>query len=537
MEGKARRDVAILDDAMRYYNRLENRILVRALETVNEGFQAVDVRLSASQWFGPGQAAQKWMTGRAPKTEELAEAVPDWFLDAARASYFGGWFEIMAHGIIPGVSHEYDINSAYPYIISQLPCLLHGRYTRGTGQDAPPRGSLCLVRALVWGHSPYSYDSQRRYIGAMLHRDTRGRITRPTVTEGWFWKHELDAAQRAGFITRVLKERIYEWVAYEPCDCPPPMVDVRDLYQQRLDVGKDSPMGKGARLLYNSMYGKTAQSVGHPVFGNPVYASLITAGCRTQITDAIATHPGGVSNVLMVATDAVYFLDPHPTLACSDRLGDWDHAERSRLTLFKPGVYWDDATRQAIQEGEKAAFKARGINAAEFSKALEEVDQLFNAWDGIPPHVSGGLFDDGEDNPSGSQWPRVTFRAHFAMVSCLQALMRHNWSLAGVIDHGEDGKGKELVQSANPEDKRASSWMDDHNGRRIYRTQPRFKGANSVYPTIHDLDATPDFRSIPYEKRFGLEDPFSDESVEAFGISPDDREPLRGAMRVLIGEE
>lgn len=537
-EGKQRRETAGLDDDMRFYNLTENRALVKVMEATDKGLKRIDVRLSAQQWFGPGQAAQKWLDGKAPKTEDLKEAVPEWFLEAARASYFGGWFEIMAHGIIPGVSHEYDINSAYPAVIAGLPCLLHGDYSRGSGAPKRPGEGLCLVRALVWGHSPYSHDSEQRYIGAMLHRDTRGRITRPLATEGWFWWHELEAARRAGLITRIAKDRIYEWVKYEPCDCEPPLASMAGLYDFRLEVGKDSPQGKGARLVYNSAYGKTAQSVGHPVFGNPVYASLITAGTRAQICDAIATHPKGVSNVLMVATDAVYFLDAHPLLACSTRLGEWEHKERSRLTLFKPGVYWDDAARQAILEGKSAAFKARGVNAQEFSKAIAQVDAQFEAWNGSPPHVPSGLFDDGEANGADSEWPRVTFRAHFAMVSCLQALQRHNWRLAGTIDRGEDGKGKEYVQSANPEDKRAGSWYDTSDpDRPIYRTGPRFKGANATFPTLYSLDTPVSFKSIPYEKRFGLEDPFSDESIESFGITPDDREPLRGAFRVLIGEE
>src|SRR5256885_2771992 len=94
--------------------------------------------------LGPGQAAQKWLKNKKITTaNEIQETVPIWFLEAARASYFGGWFEIMMHGMVPGITYEYDINSAYPYIISSLPCLLHGEYKGGSGK--PPENSRYVL--------------------------------------------------------------------------------------------------------------------------------------------------------------------------------------------------------------------------------------------------------------------------------------------------------------------------------------------------------------------------------------------------------
>src|SRR5262249_37945216 len=149
--------------------------------------------------------------------------VPAYFLDAAQRSYFGGWFEIMAHGIILGTTYEYDINSAYPHVISSLPCLLHGKYSKGRypADRTPcerrkrpplPDGAIRLVRGEVTGDD--------RYIGAMLHRTADLRICRPHQTAGWFWQHELDAAMTAGVVKTV---EYREWATYEPCDCPPPV--------------------------------------------------------------------------------------------------------------------------------------------------------------------------------------------------------------------------------------------------------------------------------------------------------------------------
>lgn len=490
-KGKANRaDADHIDDEMRFYNRLENEILVRLMNVLNAGFIEMGIKLAPGQWFGPGQAAQKWLKNEnVTKAQEIQETVPYWFLNAARKSYFGGWFEIMMHGIVPGESHEYDINSAYPYIISSLPCLLHGEFKRGNSKT-PPNGRYVLVYASV---SSYR-NGHACGIGTMLHRDKSDRILRPTRTKGWYWYHEISAAKKAKLI---VKCHIYEWMAYEPCDCKPPMRNVRDLYDLRVKVGKDTPLGKGCRLAYNSMYGKFAQSVGNPVFANPIWASLITSGCRTMILEAIASHPKGKWNVSMVATDAVFFCDPHPGLPISKRLGEWDYTNRHNLTLFKPGVYWDDDTRKAIAENGKPVFKARGISGADFANSIAEVDRIFSGWLSDNPNLSTipGMV---------AGWPYIEFTTGFAMTSCLQAIRRNKWYLAGHVSQSGT-----MVQNANPYDKRIGAWpstLDD--GRIVWRSEP----------WTLPLDGC---ESKPYQKLFGMADPWSLERLEYYGITPD----------------
>jgi DNA polymerase type B, organellar and viral len=470
---KGRRSVAYLDDDMRRYNNLENTILSRVLGALESGFQELGISLSPGQWFGPGQAASAWLKGRAITAERLAGVVPTGALEAARQSYFGGWFEIMAHGLVPGTTWEYDINSAYPAVISKLPCLEHGEWIHDyyvLPHDAP----FALVRARVHGTDPF--------VGAMLHRDDSGNITRPHDTEGWYWQHELQAAVRAGIIDA--NYQVTESWQYFPCDCPPPLREVQDIYDLRLRVGKKTPLGIACKLVPNSLYGKFAQSIGTPEYGNPVYASLITATTRAMILDAIASHPGGTSQVLMVATDGVYFRTPHPSLPCSNALGQWDSARKENLCLFKPGVYWDDATRENIRQGEAPVFKARGVNARDFGSQLESVDDQFHR---MALH-----------RPSRIEWPAVTFPVSFAMVSGLQALQRNNWALAGTLVNEPTNR-----QSSDPSMKR-STWYWDGD---LLRSRPS-----------ENEPCTP---SVPYEKRFGMADPWSDESKEENGISPE----------------
>lgn len=493
--GKMRRSTAVLDGDMRYYNRLENELLSRAMGSLSLGFQAIGVELKRQQWFGPGQAASEWMKNEGiPRRKDLN--VPAYFMEAARNSYFGGWFEVFGHGRIPGITWEYDINSAYPSIIRDLPCLLHGRYSQGNG--SPPveydSSGICYVRG--------RFTSGDRYLGALFNRSKAGHVRRPRVTEGWYDWQEVQAGIRAGIIE---DHAIHEWVGYRPCECPPPGRRMEDLYRDRLRVGKNTLLGKSAKLVYNSSYGKFAQSTGAAPFGNWVYASQITAGCRRMILDAIATHPDGTAGVVMVATDGVFFTSRHPALPISDKLGEWEETVRHDLTIFKPGVYWDSRTRNSIAAGESATFKARGINARDLSEHLAEIDSQFaNATPdtgGIPettiysPHV--GHVRTG----TVKKWPEITFTVGFSMTSALSALRRGKWDSAGEVFQSVS-----VTHSSNPFEKR---------GRSYYDSQSRF-----IRTHVMDLSES-EIVSKPYEKRYGDEDPFSQENMEYAGLSPD----------------
>lgn len=488
-EGKDRRSSAELDNAMRYYNTLENQVLERAMGELSRGFEEIGIFLTPRQWFGPGQAAAAWLNGKLPSRKEWTDVVPQWFLEAAIGSYYGGWFEVMVHGIVDRDVHEYDINSAYPAVIRGLPCLVHGQYSRGNSSSIPDITGICLVRAKVSSANPVEDSESEQYIGAMLHRDSKGNISRPLTTEGWYWWDELVSAKSAGCFERI---EIREWMTYEipDCKCQFPLRAMEDLYLLRLSVGKDTPLGKACKLVYNSAYGKFAQSVGIPKFGNPIYASRITSGCRKQILDAISTHPQGQQAVAMIATDAVFFLTEHTGLKLGKELGQWSHGVRKRMTLFKPGVYWDQNTRDEIAKGEKPKFKARGINAKEFGKKIKNIDHEFMMWLTEERH---------------NDWPEVSFPTSFSMTSLGQALQRDKWETAGNVRTDVT-----LHQASRPLHKRRPAQYFDEEFQ-VFRSKP---WTQALSPDM-------DWMSHPYKKRFGLDDPFSEDTRERYGITDD----------------
>lgn len=470
--GKAEREDARLNDDMIRYNLLENEVLARLMRKLNEGFVSDGIRLTKQQWMGPGQAAQEWMKKiGVPTGETVRDTVPRWALEAGRMTYYGGWFEIFNHGPVPGTSYAYDINSAYPAVIATLPCLLHGRWTRGVGKPGRlPSGAYRMVYGTFKGRDSY--------VGPLPYREPDNTILRPHKVLGWYWWHEAKAAQRAGLLTTM---DILEWVQYEPCKCDPPMSSIVDLYQGRLTVGKNSPSGKAKKLVYNSAYGKCAQSIGQPRFSNSIYASLITSGCRTQILDAIATHPTKSASLLMVATDGIVFKEPHPSLNIDGKaLGAWDAEEYENLSLFMPGLYWHDKARDDIREGKSPSLKSRGVSAKYLGRIIDRVDKRWIEY--------------GPDVPP----PRIGLTIDFAVVGAKQAIVRNRWETCGQVIRGAirwlDGK---------PDAKRAG--MNGYNAFGGLRSWPYGEGSN--------LETT------YYQPRFG--DEIDDIDEEGSYVTPD----------------
>ncbi len=455
LEGKTRRSVARLDEDMKKYNALENDILSRVMGQLNQGFSDVGIKLRTDQWFGPGQAAQRWLHNiNATPAEEIYKTIPKWAAKKAQQTYYGGWFEIFRHGTVKGTSYEYDINSAYPYAIANLPCLLHGVWTEAQGMPVHQAadGTLRMFHARVSGSNPV--------VGTLSHRTDKGHILRPHVTSGWYWEHEILAGMMAGIIDSI---DVDEYVEYIPCDCPKPFRNIEELYLERLKVGKNTPSGMAYKLVYNSSYGKMAQSVGKPKFACSVYASLITASCRTRILEAIATHPRGTDALLMVATDGVYFDSPHPGLEIdNEKLGYWSTETKENMTLFMPGVYWDDKSRKALREGKEVKVKSRGISARDLSLCIEEIDRQFS------------------EMTSDSKWPSIQIPIMFNLTSAKLALARGKWDTAGKVLF-DDIKSI----NADPVSKRKSEPIVTDG---VIRTTPYSQGK--------------EVETTPYDKRF-----------------------------------
>lgn len=480
-EGKARRadystaeQWAAAEADLTRYNVAENRALAQVMALYEEGLHAVGVKLERDQWYGPGQAAQAWMLNVGmTERKELEQQIPDDVFDFARESYYGGRFEVFAHGHVPGPSYEYDLNSAYPHAMSVMPewgsCEFEWVTGTTTWQDV--ESTLGLVDVTTSGSDPVA--------GGLAHRTRNGSILYPLRTRGVRWNFEVKAALEAGLVDTVTVHRA---LLIRPRAGSVLNAEIPLIYQRRLEVGKETSSGKAMKLIYNSAYGKQAQSVGSPRFSNPLSASFITAHCRATILGAISTHPRRSAHLLMIATDGVYFRSPHPGLSLSEtELGKWSSTELSNLTIVMPGVYYHDAGRRALSAG-SVKVKSRGIPAASFAAMIERLDNEFNRL--------------ASDPTLHENWPVLNVPIKFKVKTPKAALNEGKWERAGTVERDVD---RQL--STDPSSKRQGPatpqmLLFGSSGREPYLDD----GAVRTYP----YEEGPTFESKPYTKDFGI---------------------------------
>lgn len=314
----ARASFGEMTQETREYNALE----IELLEDLMTQFRqvCVDIGYVPRLWQGPGNLAKTMLAKHdVPRTKELP-VIPDGVWQMAQAAYYGGRFERTAVGPIKGPVDQWDINAAYPYACTLLPCLVHAKWS----SRHQPRGRNYVAQG--WFSHP---------AGFMLNhfpiRRKDGSVHYPRYGKGWYWSVEIQAAVRAGATFTPVK--CWEWEV--TCDCKP-FDWLIDVYLRRLELGKT---GKGMvlKLGTNSIYGVQAQSIGAAPFANPIYAGLITAITRATLIDTYSLAPDAC---FMLATDGL-FMGTDLSLTPSTSLGGWDLITHSDgMFIIQPGLYF-----------------------------------------------------------------------------------------------------------------------------------------------------------------------------------------------------
>lgn len=468
--GKDRRSDAEFDEATIEYNMLENEVLSRLMKQLAGSFADIGIQLRTNQWYGPGAAAQATLNmWKVPEGKEIREHLSKEFDTVARFSYYGGWFETMIIGPYPEKVYEYDINSAYPAIIKDLPCLLHAIEDFGYG---PPPEFQRDSDVIFVDVETRTYPLSTGYLpafGGLSHRILDGSISRPLETRGWHSLREVEAATRAWCHDGII---FHKWRRVRVgCDCVSPFTKISEMYKERLTVGKNTPRGIAMKLVYNSIYGKLAQSVGVPKYAMSVYATLITSGCRALILDAVSKLPNKTHDVLMIATDGLYTSAPAVGLEISgEKLGAWEGKELDGFTVVMPGVHWTDKTRADVLRAREEAglgrpdfssikLKSRGVSARDIGGALFEFDRQFAEM--IANHPNGKHIED---------FPEVIVDIEFSIISARLALARNKWGTCGTVEPTQ------RVISTRPFSKRtAARVMLTPSGKPYVRTMPYYQ--------------------------------------------------------------
>jgi hypothetical protein len=172
-DNKMRRDTfSRLTDEIIEYCKLE----CRHLATLTEEFRKVCAAagIQPKQWSGAGWLAsallEKHRVPKRPLTSKEAAALAEkrpamassiglrrperdpQFEIAANDAYYGGRFEVSHLGLLNGSIYEYDLRSAYPAAMLDLPCPLHTRWEHKLRGRRLPASGIYLAK-VSFSHS------------------------------------------------------------------------------------------------------------------------------------------------------------------------------------------------------------------------------------------------------------------------------------------------------------------------------------------------------------------------------------------------
>jgi hypothetical protein len=357
--GKAGRSSFSIDemDVIYKYWSLEIQLLKELAEELRRRVYNAGLRIN--QWYGPGALASFALRQHAI-ADHMADTSPE-IRRAARFAYAGGRFELYKCGRITGKIYSIDINSAYPFGITQLPSLQDGEwhYT-----EHPTK----LARFGVYHVRLFRERGFSRTPSPLFHRDKEHNITFPWTTDGWYWGPEAFQAQRYG--AEIVEG--YEYLG----STVRPFSWVSDMYSLRRDwKARGISAELALKLCMNSMYGKLAQRIGWdeikkriPPFHQLEWAGWVTSNTRAMLFNIISQIP--FEHLIAVETDGLYTtLDP-ATLGIynSEELGGWEIKEYSEMMYLQSGLAWLKDTSGTWTE------KRRGLDGCKANHQPEECD-------------------------------------------------------------------------------------------------------------------------------------------------------------------
>jgi len=329
--GKLRRndfEFSELESMIRPYWEAELRTMVLLMNTLRTRLYDADLRIV--HWHGPGAIATHAMTQKGVK--KAMAIIPEKVGEASRFAYAGGRFELFKIGYHHETAYSYDIRSAYPSAIRNLPNLTTGTWEHVT---APKTISTFGVYRIKFSHSTLMTTRPMPF----YYRDMRSAVHFPNIVEGWYWSPEAKIAEYLGDDAEILEGWVYTDTGERPFSW------IEDTYNLRAEwKAAGNPSQIALKLLMNSMYGKFAQRVGYkgkesPQWHQLEWAGFITSHCRAKLFQAML-EANNKGSLIAVETDGIFTSQPLELLTVGNALGEWGCETYESLIYLQSGFYF-----------------------------------------------------------------------------------------------------------------------------------------------------------------------------------------------------
>lgn len=311
------------------YNWLECEMLGELCRRFFAAIKATDLKPKGV--YGPGALAAAAMTKYGVR-KHMAD-VPEHIREPVLCAYKGGRFDTSVLGEFTNV-HQYDIKSAYPDQIRDLPCLAHSEWVEWKGEPLE-RFSLYHVEWSVPPESPWP---------PFPWRAPDGMVYYPIDGATWTYGDEIMAAIEL-FPTGITVTHGYRLITH--CTHQP-FHFVEPLFKLRQSMPK--LQGEIIKLVLNSMYGKTAQQVGGrngnpPPFQCFPWAGMTTSGTRAKLLRGMVGNPKAVIGVATDSLVARRKLD----LPIGKNLGEWDDTVLTKYAQVGNGLYHGETNGNPVE--------------------------------------------------------------------------------------------------------------------------------------------------------------------------------------------
>jgi len=362
-----------LTDEVIAYNKQELKYLYELIVKIHKGL--LDLGWYPKHIYGVGAVASYllsqhgidkenfYLTLKGLKRKEASDVI-----HAAEQSFFGGYIYAFTVGSVNQRVYHYDLHSAYPSKMVQLPSLQGGYWEK---IDNPSKDDI-FSSSMV---SLVNVDVVQK--GALKNRPTLPVRYKSKV----FYSNNVSWTYNVEFVKVMMKHPEYYDVIprvlwrFVPANNRKPfdfLNEISDM-KSRTDKNIEKVRYRLLKIGMNSTYGKLVQVLGgddsqYPPFYNIVYGAAITGATRAQLLDAILSI--GIENAVLAMTDSIFSLKPLPDELIGDKLGMFGEEDKIKsMVVVQTGLYFYETLDGKLE------FKHRGVDFELTGDTLEEIDE------------------------------------------------------------------------------------------------------------------------------------------------------------------